>query len=391
MTTSVEGGKHFVYQWIMRPCIAVPRRTLAGLAWAAGLLAGCGGSSEDAKASNVGSDGGGFVDAAADVSSDSGPGPSDAAQEGACSAQSCADLGLDCGSALDGCGGVIDCGSCPSGQTCGAAGPNLCGAGNCSPKTCAQLGASCGLVSDWCASVIPCGECAPGEVCGGAGIPNQCACKPTLSCVSAAAQCGTIDDGCGNVLPCGTCADPLVCEENACVCHPKTCADYAADCGTLPDGCGDELSCGTCSAGEICGGDGPNRCGPEPCEPKTCASYGFECGSFADGCGGAMHCGSCTSPETCGGAGTYGECGCSPLSCDAYGLCAASSLNPESTHDEPDGCGSVIACGKCCKNGTFCAGWGHTVEWQCGCGDPGTGWVSQGNDCYHHDTGSECP
>jgi hypothetical protein len=41
-----------------------------------------------------------------------------------------------CGSISDGCGSTLDCGSCPTGETCGGGGaPNQCGGGtsNCGP------------------------------------------------------------------------------------------------------------------------------------------------------------------------------------------------------------------------------------------------------------------
>jgi hypothetical protein len=45
-----------------------------------------------------------------------------------CVPQTCADQGLMCGMAGDGCGGQIDCGTCPMGQTCGGGGtPGVCG------------------------------------------------------------------------------------------------------------------------------------------------------------------------------------------------------------------------------------------------------------------------
>ena len=52
-----------------------------------------------------------------------------------CTATSCAAQGANCGIIGDGCGGVLNCGSCPSGQSCGASGiPNVCGAA-CSAST----------------------------------------------------------------------------------------------------------------------------------------------------------------------------------------------------------------------------------------------------------------
>src|ERR1700722_6418274 len=46
---------------------------------------------------------------------------------GMCTPKTCAQLGYDCGTNADGCGGTIDCGSCMSPQFCGAAGYSKCG------------------------------------------------------------------------------------------------------------------------------------------------------------------------------------------------------------------------------------------------------------------------
>jgi hypothetical protein len=64
----------------------------------------------------------------------------------------------NCGIAPNGCNATTTCGSslgCPSGQTCGAGGPNVCGVGSCTRKTtCART--DCGVVSDGCGGVLPC-------------------------------------------------------------------------------------------------------------------------------------------------------------------------------------------------------------------------------------------
>jgi hypothetical protein len=87
--------------------------------------------------------------------------------DGGC-VRSCAELGADCGEVLDDCGKVVQCGSCPQGQTCGAAGANRCGAGACFPTTCSQLGVECGLWNDGCETVLDCGTCPEGTACGAA-------------------------------------------------------------------------------------------------------------------------------------------------------------------------------------------------------------------------------
>ena len=110
---------------------------------------------------------------------------------------------------------------------------------------------------------------------------------------------------------------------------PSTCAQLDADCGYVTDTrCNGLIECGdTCPTGQICGGDGPNRCGAgsngeagscsgpgcQACVPKTCEDLGFTCGPAGDTCGGKLDCGPNTCPIlgwTCGGAGKVGECGC---------------------------------------------------------------------------------
>jgi formylglycine-generating enzyme required for sulfatase activity len=76
---------------------------------------------------------------------------------GGCTPASCGSSEAECGDAPDGCGGVVHCGQCTAGHTCGAGGPNRCGTGSCTPKVC-QPG-QCGWVSDGCAAVLDCGAC----------------------------------------------------------------------------------------------------------------------------------------------------------------------------------------------------------------------------------------
>jgi hypothetical protein len=84
--------------------------------------------------------------------------------------------GNGCGRMLDGCGGVLDCGSktCSGGKVCGAKQRNQCGPGNCTPiANCGAVGKNCGLISNDCDDVIDCGTCASGS-CGGGGVANVC-------------------------------------------------------------------------------------------------------------------------------------------------------------------------------------------------------------------------
>jgi hypothetical protein len=93
-----------------------------------------------------------------------------------CTPTTCKALGFNCGAAGDGCGGILKCGDCPSGQTCGENMPNVCGPGTvmCTPATCQSLGFNCGAAGDGCGGILQCGTCPMGQTCGGTGIPNVC-------------------------------------------------------------------------------------------------------------------------------------------------------------------------------------------------------------------------
>lgn len=331
--------------------------------------------------------------------------------DGGCSTRvTCADVGAECGSISDGCGGTIpSCGSCSGSETCGGDGiPNRCG-GGCTPLTCADVGAECGRVPDGCGGMTAdCGSCIPPRTCGGGGVPNRCgaSCTP-FTCADVGAECGSISDGCGMTIPsCGTCTPPATCGgggiANRCGtgCIPRRCSDVGAECGSIMDGCGGTIaSCGTCTAPETCGGGGiANVCG-RGCIPRSCAPG--ECGIVGDGCGGSITCPGCTAPETCGGGGTPGICGCRATTCMAAGAecgtipdgCGGTATCPTCTAPETcggsglpnvcgctprtcadagatcgmidDGCGTMLDCGTCVAPAT-CGG-GGTLN-QCGCG-----------------------
>ncbi|HEU4734640.1 MAG TPA: hypothetical protein VFT22_42405 [Kofleriaceae bacterium] len=98
------------------------------------------------------------------------------APPGTCAPRTCTQLGYNCGQAGDGCddGIVLDCGTCPSGQTCGGGGVNVCGAQTCTARTCADASAQCGIIGDGCGGTVDCGMCPAGLSCGGTGVANQC-------------------------------------------------------------------------------------------------------------------------------------------------------------------------------------------------------------------------
>ena len=58
---------------------------------------------------------------------DAGALPPDApADAPGCVPATCEQLDAECGTALDGCGGTLDCGTCEKGHPCGTRKPNRC-------------------------------------------------------------------------------------------------------------------------------------------------------------------------------------------------------------------------------------------------------------------------
>ncbi|MCA9584655.1 MAG: hypothetical protein KC657_04790 [Myxococcales bacterium] len=259
----------------------------------------------------------------------------------ACKPRTCAEQGIECGPAGDGCGGVIpDCGKCGAGLRCG--GPNAhskCVSPNvgtgCVPKTCAEQGIECGMAGDGCGGILTCGTCGAGKQCGATGQPSKCV-----------AAVPTGPDG------------------GACV--AKTCADYLAknmDCGVQSDGCGGTIDCGQCVAPEFCGGGGPSKCaisGGGACVLKTCADYVGKCGPQSNGCGGVTaDCGGCVAPQICGGGGVPGECGGGGAGPGGGPCVPRAACGPQECGKVADGCGGVLDCGVAnCTNGKICGGGG---------------------------------
>src|SRR6185369_9097735 len=127
----------------------------------------------------------------------------------------------------------------------------------------------------------------------------------------------------------------------------SSCEDLHANCGYVADPvCGMLIQCGKCPDGQICGGDGPSRCGDGSgcaggscsgadcmtCVPKTCTELGYSCGQTGDGCGNPLDCGGNNCPvlgQTCGGGGKQGECGCKGA-CAAIPDCSAEPIKTTS-------------------------------------------------------------
>jgi len=184
--------------------------------------------------------------------------------------------------------------------------------GGCLPKTCTELGVNCGPVDNGCGGLVECGTCTLPLYCGGGGKPNVCGsnCKP-LSCMAIGAECGKQGDGCGGIVDCGACTAPASCggggpnkcgtlgsDAGPCT-SPKTCADYGANCGYVSNGCGAVIKCGDCTSPDICGGGGT----PSVCGRKTTGCVNLACKQVT-----------CTAPATSSISGkVYDPAGVNPL------------------------------------------------------------------------------
>jgi len=170
----------------------------------------------------------------------------------ACVPNTCAGLGANCGPVGDGCGNLLQCGTCTSPKTCGGGGaPSVCAAnaaphpdgglegGACVPKTCASQSISCGPAGDGCGNVLQCGTCTSPKTCGGGGVNGACgaptACVPK-TCTGLGFNCGPEADGCGNLLQCGTCTLPNICGGGG---KPGVCGDVP----TCTNLCLDQKTC----------------------------------------------------------------------------------------------------------------------------------------------------
>jgi hypothetical protein len=176
-----------------------------------------------------------------------------------CRPRSCVQAGTSCGPADDGCGGAVDCGDCPDGQTCGGGGTlGQCGcSASCAGKLCGE--------SDGCAGTCESGSgcCTPacaGKLCG---EPNGCGgtCKSGSGCCAPSCNnkdCGA-SDGCG-----GTCAGPCPgweqCSNKQCICpFPLSNGICLPSCGMLlaTQGVPNGSCCAIgCQPGTLVGGPG---------------------------------------------------------------------------------------------------------------------------------------
>lgn len=271
--------------------------------------------------------------------------------EAGCTAEAdtdfCARNGKECGAftGTDNCGEArtANCGGCPEGSTCGLSTANVCGTNEeCVPESnaelCVKLGKNCGTVTtdDRCdeSRTVECGACPEGDECG-LNEPNVCGtpipgCEPEHEkelCGRLGLDCGTVtaEDNCEQMrsVSCGTCGAGELCgAEVPNVCGPDTscvaeenaefCGRHGKNCGLFAgvDNCGGARTavCGDCGEGERCGSEVPFVCGPAPCEPETaqqlCQAERKNCGNITatDRCGETRQasCGACLGGQICG-------------------------------------------------------------------------------------------
>ncbi len=174
----------------------------------------------------------------------------------------------------------------------------------CTPKTTCPAGQNCGYAPDGCGGLVSCGMCPTGEECGVGQPPvaNQCgsiSCTPATACPGGQ-QCGFASDGCNGVISCGMCPAGQTCSNGKCgssSCTPKTCTDQGIECGQAGDTCGLQIDCPACPASESCIA---GKCVPVSCVPETCAAQNIQCGQAADGCGNMIaSCGDCPPGDLC--------------------------------------------------------------------------------------------
>ncbi len=137
-------------------------------------------------------------------SSGSGNGGGITFSDAGCTPSTCKELKADCGAVTDPkCGGVVECGKCSAGESCGASKPNLCGAGSsdaCAPLTCASQSVTCGQVGDGCGNTISCGSCTAPQTCGGGATKNACGCTGVCAQIPDCSMSTTTTSLSGTVL-----------------------------------------------------------------------------------------------------------------------------------------------------------------------------------------------
>jgi len=282
-----------------------------------------------------------------------------------------------CGPYPDGCGGSYNCGTAPnwgcvSPTFCGGGGtPGVCGGSNtCFPKNQAQACAvgdgatmNCGYAPDGCGGYVQCGTCPAGEACG-LYFFNQCG-SLKGPCQNANTTCTSNDQCCS-----GTCGALGKCTTGTCKDIGATCTANTGGnecCSGSCDGTGHCVSgnSGSClAAGSSCtvGGTGANACCSGGCingkcslatsfcrQPnETCTANSECCGGVCSGLTGTTA-GHCTLVNAPGGG----------LSCVVAGMVTGINGVTACGSTTDYACNSACCSGSCGPNdstggGTIC-------------------------------------
>ena len=315
-----------------------------------------------------------------------------------------------------------NCGNCPGDCPC-ATGQKCYQGECCTPKTCQDLGWECGTTDDGCGGSLDCGTCSNGETC------NDGKCEPVQEDVVEPAQDvqetteetiseevtepqeeveetseetseETIEETTGEEVtePGEDVHEVTEIQDAEIECIPKSCEELGWECGTGDDGCGLTIDCGQCDEGQECQNHKCvkiAKCGDGTCdEGENCQNCSEDCG-----CKDTEVCtadGKCVACTTEGNTFTVGMGGCceglkeiSTSKPDDQGKCpeqppvgAMLCTNCGDGHCDadkgenkcncPEDCKPVCGDGVCDKEvGENC----ETCEADCGCQD---GWV-----CYH--------
>ena len=172
---------------------------------------------------------------------------------GVCQVPTCIDsitngkeTGLDCGG-----GPASGCADCANGQPC--AGPSDCLGGACylgsccTPKTCVLLGLTCGTAPDGCGGMLDCND----GLKNGTETDTDCGGPACVKCAQGMS--------CANVSDCKTlaCADNVCCSANcAATCFSCNVTGSAGVCMPIPKGKPDVNATTTCSGTKVCDGNG---------------------------------------------------------------------------------------------------------------------------------------
>ncbi len=254
------------------------------------LLAAC---SEDSQPGVIGIDA--TVDRGPDIITAYDTGSEDARR--GCGLVTCESAGATCGPVGDGCGGIINCGTCAAPQTCGGGGmPSRCGGTSGCTRAPARwrapTAAPCPTGAAGSSSAAPARR---DSTCGGGGTSQRLRRLRRDLRRGRRVRATHLRDGGRRLRPrerrlrravdvrhLRGSADLRRRRNSRPVRRQRARASRApaprrgANCGPVSDGCGGLLMCGTCAAGTTCGGGGrPSQCGARgatTCVPRTCAA-----------------------------------------------------------------------------------------------------------------------